>query len=105
MKTEKIVTVSENSYLLTNQAGQLVKAANSFGSKISIAYDEYRLKKYYAGTQIFLGCFNTIVKIIYLEYLFCGITMLVFNKLFKLKASGHACGVIGPMLIIVDLIF
>ena len=43
MKTEKIVTVSENSYLLTNQAGQLVKAANSFGSKISIAYDEYRL--------------------------------------------------------------
>ena len=43
MKTEKIVTVTENSYLLTNQAGQLVKAANSFGSKISIAYDEYRL--------------------------------------------------------------
>ena len=43
MKTEKIVTVSENSYLLTNQAGQLVKAANSFGGKISIAYDEYRL--------------------------------------------------------------
>ena len=43
MKTEKIVTVSENSYLLTNQAGQLVKAANSFGSKISIAYEEYRL--------------------------------------------------------------
>lgn len=43
MKTEKIVTVSENSYLLTNQAGQLVKAANLFGSKISISYDEYRL--------------------------------------------------------------
>ena len=43
MKTEKIVTVTENSYLLTNQAGQLVKVANSFGSKISIAYDEYRL--------------------------------------------------------------
>ena len=43
MKTEKIVTVSENSYLLTNQAGQLVKAANSFGNKISITYGEYRL--------------------------------------------------------------
>ena len=43
MKTEKIVTVTENSYLLTNQAGQLVKAANSFGSKISITYGEYRL--------------------------------------------------------------
>ena len=43
MKTEKIVTVSENSYLLTNQTGQLVKAANSFGIKISIAYDDYRL--------------------------------------------------------------
>ena len=42
-----------------------------------------------------------IVKIIFLEYLLCGITMLVFNKLFKLKASGHACGVIGPMLLMV----
>ena len=42
-----------------------------------------------------------IVKIIFLEYLLCGITMLVFNKLFKLKASGHSCGVIGPMLLMV----
>lgn len=24
--------------------------------------------------------------------------LLVFNKVFKLKASGHACGVIGPVL-------
>ena len=43
MKTEKVVTVTEDSYLLTNQAGQLVKAANSCGSKISITYGEYRL--------------------------------------------------------------
>lgn len=43
MKTEKIVTVTENSYLLTSQAGQLVKVANSYGSKIGIVYGEYTL--------------------------------------------------------------
>lgn len=41
------------------------------------------------------------LKIIYLEYLFCGIFMLVLNKAFKLKASGHACGVIGPTVLMV----
>ena len=43
------------------------------------------------------------LKIIYLEYLFCGIAMLVLNKVFKIKASGHACGVIGPMIMMVYL--
>lgn len=33
----------------------------------------------------------------YLCYLSCGIGMLVFNKLFHLKASGHACGIMGPV--------
>ena len=33
----------------------------------------------------------------YLCYLSCGIGMLVFNKLFRLKASGHACGIMGPV--------
>ena len=43
------------------------------------------------------------LKIIYLEYLFCGIAMLVLNKVFKIKASGHACGVIGPMIMMIYL--
>ena len=30
--------------------------------------------------------------------LLCGIAMLVLNKVFKLKASGHACGIVGPVL-------
>ena len=38
------------------------------------------------------------LKILYLEYLLCGIAMLVLNKVFKLKASGHACGIVGPVL-------
>lgn len=45
------------------------------------------------------------LKIIYLEYLFCGISKLVLNKVFKIKASGHACGVIGPMIMMVYLGF
>lgn len=40
------------------------------------------------------------IKIIYLEYLLCGISILLFNKGFKLKASGHACGIVGPVLLL-----
>lgn len=36
---------------------------------------------------------------VYLEYLFSGIAMLVFNKVFHLKASGHACGIVAPVLL------
>lgn len=39
------------------------------------------------------------LKIIYLEYLLCGIGMLLLNKVFKVKASGHACGIVGPMIL------
>lgn len=35
-------------------------------------------------------------KIIYLEYLLCGVLILVLNKVFSIKASGHACGTVGP---------
>ncbi len=41
------------------------------------------------------------LKSIYLEYLYCGITMLALNKLIKIKASGHACGIVGPVLLMV----
>lgn len=41
------------------------------------------------------------LKSIFIEYLFCGISMLLLNKLFKLKASGHACGIIGPIILMV----
>lgn len=39
------------------------------------------------------------LKIIYLEYLLCGIGMLLLNKVFKIKASGHACGIVGPVIL------
>ena len=56
---------------------------------------------YLLGTIVaFAASAPTVLKIIFLEYLFCGISMLVLNKCFKLKASGHACGVIGPMIMI-----
>lgn len=35
--------------------------------------------------------------VIYLEYLLCGIVLLLFNKGFHLRASGHACGIVGPV--------
>ena len=59
---------------------------------------------YLLGTIVaFAASAPTVLKIIFLEYLFCGISMLVLNKCFKLKASGHACGVIGPMIMMVYL--
>lgn len=39
------------------------------------------------------------LKFIYLEYLLCGIGMLLLNKVFKIKASGHACGIVGPIIL------
>lgn len=38
-----------------------------------------------------------------LKFIFCGyllalVALLIFNKLFKLRASGHACGIFGPLL-------
>lgn len=39
------------------------------------------------------------LQIIYLEYLLCGIGMLLLNKVFKIKASGHACGIVGPVIL------
>lgn len=38
-----------------------------------------------------------------LKFIFCGYlialcALLVFNKVFKFKASGHACGILGPLL-------
>ena len=43
------------------------------------------------------------LKIIYLEYLLCGIGMLLLNKVFRVKASGHACGIVGPVLLFLYL--
>ena len=40
------------------------------------------------------------LKIIFIEYLLCGVSMLLFNKAFRLKASGHACGVVGPVILL-----
>lgn len=40
--------------------------------------------------------------VIYLEYLLCGIAMLVFNRGFHLRASGHACGIVAPVLLLAD---
>jgi len=55
---------------------------------------------YLLGTiTAFVFSAPTELKIIYLEYLLCGIGMLLLNKVFKVKASGHACGIVGPVLL------
>ena len=41
------------------------------------------------------------LKMIYLEYLLCGVAMLLINKVFHRKASGHACGIVGPVILLV----
>lgn len=35
--------------------------------------------------------------IIYLTYFLSGISIAVFNKIIKVPASGHACGIVGPI--------
>ena len=59
---------------------------------------------YFLGTGIsFLYNSPIQLKIIYLEYLLCGILILLFNKLLRLRASGHACGIVGPVLLLAYL--
>lgn len=40
------------------------------------------------------------LKLIYLEYFLCGVGMILINKVFKIKASGHACGIVGPVIML-----
>ncbi|MGN0384647.1 MAG: hypothetical protein ACI4EX_02060 [Lachnospiraceae bacterium] len=42
------------------------------------------------------------LRIVYLEYMLCGVLMLLFNKAFHLKASGHACGIMGPIMLLIE---
>lgn len=37
--------------------------------------------------------------VIYLTYLLSGLGIALFNKIFHIKASGHACGVTGPVIL------
>ena len=37
------------------------------------------------------------VLLVYLAYLFSGVLLTVINKLVHKKASGHACGIAGPL--------
>ena len=39
------------------------------------------------------------IKLVFWEYLLCGIAQLLCNKLLHIKASGHACGIVGPVLL------
>ena len=38
------------------------------------------------------------LKFIFTGYIIALIALTVFNRVFKLKASGHACGILGPLL-------
>lgn len=38
--------------------------------------------------------------IIYLTYFLSGLLIVLFNKVFKIRASGHACGIAGPIVIL-----
>lgn len=62
----------------------------------------------FAVVGYIVGCtlaliFNAPAKVvlIYLDYLLSGILIAVFNKLFNLRASGHACGIVGPVAMLI----
>ena len=59
---------------------------------------------YLLGTLI-VFVFNAPIeaKMLFVEYLLCGISIFVSDKVFKFKASGHACGIVGPIAMLVYL--
>jgi hypothetical protein len=36
---------------------------------------------------------------IYLVYFISGLLIILFNKFLKIRASGHACGIVGPLVL------
>ncbi|MBS5852245.1 MAG: hypothetical protein ACLUG4_05490 [Bacilli bacterium] len=51
-----------------------------------------------------IGLFASYTKglwLIYLEYLLSGLGIAIVNQFFHLKISGHACGIIGPIMLFV----
>lgn len=57
----------------------------------------------YIGGIIFAFALNMPDKMqaLFLTYFISGVLIFVFNKVFKIKASGHACGVAGPIAFLV----
>ncbi len=54
---------------------------------------------YIGGTlYAFLTNATDDLKFIFIGYLVALAALTAFNKIFKLKASGHACGILGPLL-------
>lgn len=53
----------------------------------------------YIGGMIFCLCTDSgkIESVVYLTYLLSGVITALFSFLFHIKASGHACGVSGPI--------
>lgn len=47
-------------------------------------------------TALFLPVSDYLL-VIYLTYLLSGVSLVLLNKVFKIRASGHACGVAGPI--------
>lgn len=50
---------------------------------------------------IFFAGITDKLSIICLTYVLSVVFLLIFNKLIKLRASGHACGVFGPLLVFI----
>ena len=59
---------------------------------------------YLLGTLI-VFIFNAPIeaKMLFVEYLLCGICIFISDKVFKFKSSGHACGIVGPIAMLVYL--
>jgi uncharacterized membrane protein YhaH (DUF805 family) len=53
-------------------------------------------------TAILSGATQSVL-VIYISYLISGLLVALTNKLLHFKASGHACGVAGPFLILIYL--
>ena len=54
-----------------------------------------------ATASAFILGFGADVTRVFITYLLSGASLLIINKLFHIKASGHACGLAGPMGVIV----
>lgn len=92
--------------ILAYPVHRIIPASREQGRK-----GERRLAFIFAVISYVLGTLFTflfgapiIVKKIFMAYLLSGVFLSFVNKVLKIKASGHACGVSGPITLLVNIL-
>lgn len=97
-----LVIIPILSYLVSFTVPQFRKKGREFQRDLAFISN---LAGYAAGAVYgFAAGVSKDLMLIFLTYLFSVLILTLLNKVFKIRASGHACAVLGPLIIIVHFL-